>query len=144
MAILNMSKNVEDHWRTTSLKILSHSWPISLSYWIWHGKMHPDTTGCTSWNWGRNLARGSQLNMCEMFVTNSLHIYGLINQSYIINYTHAVVDNPTKWNNKTRENYILMTWSSRIPSVPVCSTVMHDMQLAHVWHALSCSSAFSI
>ena len=100
MAILNMSKNVEDHWRTTSLKILSHSWPISLSYWIWHGKMHPDTTGCTSWNWGRNLARGSQLNMCEMFVTNSLHIYGLINQSYIINYTHAVVDNPTKWKKK--------------------------------------------
>ena len=32
-------------------------------------------------------------NVCEMFVTNSLYIYGLINQSYIINYTHAVVDN---------------------------------------------------
>ena len=30
------------------------------------------------------------------FVTNALYIYGLIDQSYIINYTHAVVDNPRK------------------------------------------------
>ena len=35
-------------------------------------------------------------HLFEMFVTNSLNFYGLIDQSYIINYTHAVVDNPTK------------------------------------------------
>ena len=34
--------------------------------------------------------------VCELFVTNSLYIYGLIDQSYIIKYTHAIVDNPTE------------------------------------------------
>ena len=40
--------------------------------------------------------------------TQPVNSPSLINQSYIINYVHAIVDNPTKW--KTKPKRIISSW----------------------------------